>query len=263
MRGIIGYAGRRGALPVLFSCALVAASLAGLVGSAGAAARVSFRKSAPPATIVFEIDVTASVPGQFRMEAQGAFAKAIDRVTRPGSPGAHIYLRKISHDSGSDSARIGEYVIGASPTIKQWCNNPFDAQCKARVAYYQQHARQRAAAAAREIRGLRLPTESAGTTIRGALAAAGAIFDHARGPKWLIAASDMRPSQADPPQPSIRLSGVHVQVLLSCREAFAVCQKRAEQWKKELERAHACSVQFLTSAEGDLLLRPEAKGVDG
>jgi hypothetical protein len=227
------------------ACLIAVASLACVTTAAAAG-------TPEETTVVFALDVTESVPTTFRKQAQRAFAVAIARLAAPGSAGARVHLRKIDHDSGSDSAYLGSFYIPAVPVEDPCSGNPFGRACRSarmQTALAYQGARSAVAAITRRFR-----VERAGTTIRGMFAAASAIFAHSDGAKWLVVASDLRPSHAAASTAEVDLRGVHVQVVTSCSGGIAACQARESRWRTVLRHAGAARVDFLPSAQAYLIL---------
>jgi hypothetical protein len=227
----------------------VAAAVASLAVLAAGCSVTSDQASAgghtapPDKTIVFDIDVTASVDDSFRRSAQDAFADALVRLAEQPHGAIDIYVRKINHHPGDDSAAIASFHIDAL----QECANPFEQKCRDSAGKSLRHAR----AVAKRIRGLHLRTSRIGTRIRGALAIAGEILSGLRGEKWLVVASDMRPSNAGPGmRPVIKLDDVNVRVLFACNQGIAPCQQRRNAWQAEIERYGAVHpVTFLFSQQ--------------
>ena len=203
-------------------------------------------------TLVIELDVTRSLKTEFRLAARNAIADALPRLIHGDHGAVDIYVRKIDHSSGNDEAAVlsihldGVHVCSAG--------NPFDQKCRNAHKRSLRVARRQLWAARRKIRALRLPQAKAGTVIRGGLAVAGEILASTPGDKWLIVASDMRPSHAHTPRPTIALNGVHVVILFACRQPVAICQIRQSRWSKELERDGAIHpVKFLAAQQMDEL----------
>jgi hypothetical protein len=194
--------------------------------------------------VVVEIDVTSSVADSFRASAKKAVADAIVRLSRQPHGVITIYVRKIDHCPGCDEAALATYRIDAVHE----CTNPFDQKCREDRGRPLREAR----AIARKIRAIRVPVGHAGTNIRGGLAVAGEILAEERGEKWLVVASDMRPSNTKPPKkrPVIKLDNVHVVVLYACRQGIAFCQERRNAWQTELKHDGAVHpVTFLFSQQ--------------
>jgi hypothetical protein len=236
----------------------VAAAVASLAVLAAGCSMTSDQASAgghtapPDKTIVFDIDVTASVDDSFRRSAQDAFADALERLAEQPHGAIDIYVRKINHNPGIDKAaiRLEPYHIDGVHE----CTNPFDQRCRDSEAKPRSQAR----VVAKKIRALHVPTAHAGTRIRGALAIAGEILYGSPGEKWLVIASDMRPSHAKTPRrpPVIRLDDVHVVVLFACNQGIAVCQQRRNAWQAEIEHDGAVHpVTFLFSQQMNDLWR--------
>jgi hypothetical protein len=198
---------------------------------------------------VVEIDVTSSVANSFRTSAQDAIAGAI--VRRAGQPHGviHLYVRKIDHNPGDDSAAIATYRI---PAVYECSTaNPFDQNCRRRHERTAAEAVSKAKRIARKIRALRVRVAHAGTVIRGGLAIAGEILAKEPGEKWLVVASDMRPSSTKRhKRPLIKLDNVNVVVLYACSQGIAHCQERQNAWQAELEHDGAVRpVTFLFSQQ--------------
>jgi hypothetical protein len=204
-----------------------------------------------PRTVVVLLDATASLTDQFRTSARDAVAAGIERLVHDPQGPVTIYLRRIDHSSGSDSAAIASFHIDAVESCEA---NPFDQRCRLRHEAELAHARRQAHVIAGEIRNLRLTPTSAGTSIRGAFAAAGAIFANQAGSRILVVASDLRPSHASAPSPAVNLHGVRATVLFSCRQPIAVCQTRQIKWAAELIRDGVRPpIHFLTTQQASLL----------
>jgi hypothetical protein len=213
--------------------------------------------------VVFELDVTASVPDEFRTQATHAFGRSIYRLFKRGDGSTRIFLRVINHNSGSDANLKGSWRVPVLPDEHRCHKNPYDQDCLVKLIRDIRFAKQQEGAIQRTIEGQHFRAQRAGTTILGALAAAADTLAHRQGNKWLVVASDLRPSDAMPPAPSVRLNGVHVQVLFSCREPIAVCQKRKRRWEGAFERYGARSVTFLSMAEADQILTPVNERIQG
>jgi len=201
-------------------------------------------------TIVLDVDVTASVTAAFVRQAQHAFAAAVVRIVRDGQGPIRVYLRVISHSSGSDAAAVATYTIPAVPTCS---NNPFDLRCRRAHDAALANAHARARMIATNIEQLHLKRTSTGTALRGAFAAAGQLLVDAQGRRWLVAATDLRPSNAPPSTENIDLHGVRVVILFACEQSIAQCQSRRAYWDAELRRDGASTVAFLTPQQSDLL----------
>jgi hypothetical protein len=221
--------------------------------STGSVRRASIGHRA--SVVVFELDVTASVPDEFRTQATHEFGKSIYRVFKRGDGPTRTFLRVINHNSGSDANLKGSWRVPVLPDEHR-CENPYDQDCRVKLARDIRFAKRQARAIQRAIAGQHFRAQRAGTTILGALAAAADTLAHRQGNKWLVVASDLRPSDAMPPAPSVRLDGVRVQVLFSCREPYAVCQKRQKRWEGAFAGYGARSVDFFSIAEADLILTP-------
>lgn len=200
--------------------------------------------------VVVEIDVTSSVADSFRASAKDAVADAIVRLSRQPHGVIDIYVRKIDHDPGDDQAALGTYRIDAVHECSD--ENPFDQACRQKRDRTAARAVREARRIAGEIRALRVPVSKAGTRIRGGLAIAGEILSATRGQKWLVVASDMRPSNTKPPKkrPVIKLDNVNVVVLYACSQGIAQCQERRTAWQEEIEHDGAVHpVTFLFSQQ--------------
>jgi hypothetical protein len=200
-------------------------------------------KGAVDVAIVFQLDVTSSVANSFRADAQDAFAKAIVRLSRRPHGAITVYVRKIDHTPGLDEAALGTYHIDAVHE----CPNPFDQDCRGAEGRPVRQAQ----AIARKIRAIHEPVARAGTIIRGGLAVAGENLAGKRGEKWLVVASDMRPSHTRPKVPPVvKLGNVNVVVLYACSQGIAQCQERRNAWRAELEHDGAVHpVPFLFSQQ--------------
>jgi hypothetical protein len=95
-----------------------------------------------------------------------------------------------------------------------------------------------------------------GTTLRGGIAAGADVLAKESGEKWLVLATDLRPSNAGPPVPKLDLRGIHVDVMLACEDAIGTCQERKSTWGHELKTHHALSVEFFPLQQaGQVLTR--------
>jgi hypothetical protein len=202
-----------------------------------------------PTTIVFEIDVTASVPLKFTHAAQRAFAASVPRLVHDGQGPVRIYVRVISHSSGSDAAALATYTIPGVPN----CANPFDLRCKQRHAAALAGARSRAREISHAIARLRLARTHTGTALRSAFAAAGELLRGTEGARWLVAATDLRPSNEPASTVTVDLAGVHVVVLESCDQSFAACQTLETKSRAEFFGDGALSVRYLNVQQSALL----------
>jgi hypothetical protein len=201
-------------------------------------------------TVVYEIDVTKSVTTAFVRDAKDAFAAGVPRLVHDGQGPIRIYLRVISHQSGSDSAAIATYTVPAIPTC---VSNPFDLRCRQEHEAALVAARERAQAIADDIRNLHLTRTSTGTALRGAFASAAQLLNGARGARWLVAATDLRPANVPAMPVTINLRGVHVVILLACDQSFSKCLSRKTSWGDEFRRDGAVTVTFLSTQQSDLL----------
>jgi len=198
----------------------------------------------PSSTVVFELDTTISVTEHLRSVAKAAVADAVYQRAKGPHGAIAVYARVINHTSGTDSAARFSDVIPASGPIPD-CD-AFDPQCLQDWA----SGHNRAIAKARGVRGrintLAYRVTSDGTAVRGAIAAGAEILEAQRGERWLVLASDLKPSNAEAPAPNIRLDGVHVDVILACDDAIATCQRRQNAWRAELDQRGARSVAFFS-----------------
>jgi hypothetical protein len=229
--------------------AMAAAAAAFAVLTAGcseaSSAHSATRDGNVDVAIVAEIDVTSSVTDRFRKSAKEAIAKAIVQLAGKPHGKVDIYLRKIDHCSGCESAALGTYHIEA---VQDCTANPFDHGCRKSHARAMSEAR----IIARRIRALYVPPGHAGTNILGGLAIAGEILSTEPGEKWLVVASDMRPSDSSPvrPRPVVKLDNVNAVVLFACREGISRCQDRRTTRQAELEHDGAVHpVPFLFSQQ--------------
>jgi hypothetical protein len=228
-----------------------------VAGGAVAAAAIAFLStgcigvaSSQPSTarasisIVLEEDVTKSIRPKIRAAAQRAVAHAVPRLIRfaAGAP-VNMSFRKISHYSGTPLAAVATYSIAGVRT----CSNPFDSNCRQAREDDLVQARTQARHIADDIASRHFPAEGTGTVIRPALAAGIDLLRGSTGQMWIVAVTDLLPSNAAPPQPTIDLSGIHVVVVYLCGDAIAICQQRRTEWTKRFELDyHALSVTFLS-----------------
>lgn len=198
----------------------------------------------PSISIVLDEDVTKSIRPQMRVAAQREVAHAIPRLVgfAAGAP-VTIDFRKISHYSGTPLAAVATYSIVGVRT----CSNPFDSNCRQAREHDVVHARTQARQIADDIASRRFPAEGTGTVIRPALAVGGDLLRGSTGEMWIVALTDLLPSNAAPPQPTIDLSDIHVVIVYLCGDAIAICQQRRSEWTKRFERDyHARDVTFLS-----------------
>jgi hypothetical protein len=198
----------------------------------------------PPSTVVFELDTTISVTEHLRSIAKAAVADAVYKRAKGPHGAIAVYARVINHTSGTDSAARFSDVIPASGPIPN-CE-AFDPQCFQDWAKEHNTSLDRARAVRRRINELAYRVTSDGTAVRGAIAAGAEILEAQRGERWLVLASDLKPSNAEAPAPHIRLDGVHVDVILACDDALATCQGRRKAWEAELDQRGAGSVAFFS-----------------
>ena len=203
----------------------------------------------PATTAVYAIDVTISVSQAFVDRSLRAFAASVPRLVRGDQGPVRIYVRRIGPSLGDDSGAVAAYTI---PAVRA-CENAFDQRCRNARAVDLRGARTRAAVIAAQILQLRLARTRTGSAIRSAFAAAGEVLASSNGDKWLVVASDLRPSNEPPSQADIELRGVRVAVVFACEQAIDKCQARKRFWSHELRSAGAASVTFLTAQQGDLL----------
>jgi hypothetical protein len=240
-------------LAVLLGAVATGSALA----STGSVQRASVgHRASTDAVVVFELDVTASVPDEFRTQATHAFGRSLYRRFKRGDGPTRTFLRVINHNSGSDANLKGSWRVPTLPDEHRCGKNPYDSDCLVKLIRDIRFAKQQEGAIQRTIERQHFRAQRAGTTILGALAAAADTLAHRQGDKWLVVASDLRPSDAVPPAPTVRLDGVRVQVLFSCREPIAVCQKRKMRWAGAFGQYGARSVDFLSMAEADQILTP-------
>jgi hypothetical protein len=235
------------------SALVVALTISLLMTACGTASATVTSNSSKKETVVIDFDVTKSLTKQFRLGARDAVAAALPRLAHGNHGPIDIYVRKIDHSSGSDEAGVAEYQISGVHGCAG--SNPFDQACRNAHNGSVRAARAQARRIAAKIRRLDLPRAKAGTVIRGALAAAGEILSEEDGMKFLVIASDLRPSHASPPRPHVALDGVHVIVLFSCRQPIAICQQRHTSWTAELSHDGAASVRFLEAQQMTELFR--------
>jgi hypothetical protein len=233
--------------------AMAAAAAAFAVLTAGcseaSSAHSATRDGDADVAIVAEIDVTSSVTDSFRTSAKDALAKAIVQLAGKPHGAVDIYLRKIDDCPGCEPAVLGTYHIDA---VQDCTENPFDHGCRKGHA----RAMHEAGVIAGQIRAIHVPVGHAGTNIRSGLAIAGELLASARGEKWLVVASDMRPSNKHRvrPKPVVKLDNVNVVVLFACRQGISLCQERRNAWQAELEHDGAVHpVPFLFSQQMNAL----------
>lgn len=202
-------------------------------------------------SIVFSIDVSQSVPERFRRQALRALADAVDRL--PARSLQTIYIRKINSAPGVDSASVVKFVI---PAIGADCSL-YDRTCKKGASNAESRLR-RAKAITNRIRNLRLKSENVATLIRGAIAAGGQILQRTTGNRWLVLATDLKPSSSRKaqPRPNLDLTGIHVRVILSCNDSLRKCDERRNRWRVVIRReGHAADLIYLPASVGSGLLR--------
>jgi hypothetical protein len=211
---------------------------------------------AHPINVVFNVDITISVSSGFVRSSLRAFAASVPRLVHPDQGPVRIYLRLISPSPGDDSAAVARYTI---PAVRK-CDNAFDQRCRQARNVDINRAYTRARAIASAIRQLHFKRTSTRTIIRGAFAADADILASSNGTKWLVAATDLRPTGAPPEHPEIDLHGARVVILLACEQSIEKCQARKRIWRSELLDDGAASVTFLTAQQGDLLFTDDIGG---
>jgi len=238
--------GRKGSLAAL----LVIAGLATLFVSSRAE---SWAATAPrPTAIVFELDTTVSVPERVRASAKAAIAQRVMRRSIRPHGAISVYARQINHSSGTDSSARFHDVIPAVGAMPEDCT--FDPSCIGAWAKAHNDAVRKARQIKRKFANWSYKVSSNGTTIRGAIAAGAEILSSEPGDRWLVLTTDLRPANAGPPVPQLRLDGVRVDVILACEDAIATCQARKDTWRAELESHGALSVNFFPFQQASKVL---------
>jgi hypothetical protein len=240
--------------------AVVAVVLAGGVALAlplgNAAASESGARSAPSRlraeTIVFTLDTTRSVTEQTRTVAKAAIADALIKRAKQPHGAISFYARLINLHSGTDGGAAFTGHIPAVAPPPHDCD-PFDPSCQ--LPWMNAHNR-----ALKKARGLSsyithnwsYQVTSSGSEMRGAITAGAQILDQEAGDRWLVLATDLRPSNAR--MPTTRLDGIHVDVILACTDAIANCQRRESAWRENFLRHGASTVAFFSMQQATQVL---------
>jgi len=214
-----------------------------------AATACTSTKTTTHSTVVLNIDVTASLPKGFRRASREVLAAAIERFARSHAGLTDVYLREIGPEPGSDPAALGTWVLA----VPAGCSNALDQQCRKHHAPALRHALEHAKVIADGIRTVPLRRTSTATLVDASFAADGRVFAGERGSKWLVAATDLRPSGRQPRNVHVHLDGVRVLILFACEQAVDKCEARQVRWKQKFHDEGAISVRFFTVQEGHLI----------
>jgi hypothetical protein len=242
----------------LASAAVLCASVLLVPQVTQARSRQSQTTAARPATAVVLLD--GSVDPHVTAHVLAAVSSGMWGYTAYGKPGLTVYVRAVTDRPLSYRAVLATLHIPAvGPAPHPPSCSIFDAACKTKQAAVldaANHARNAAriavTAAARTLRGLRVPRSRRPDLVGATWAAYGLLAMPSPGMRYVVISSALALPPTSPGPP--RLTNIDIDIIDSCDDDAGTCLHRRAQWERALEAGHPIDVRWWDgSADLDII----------